>query len=321
MPVSQDAVVWAYRLILGRDPENEQVVQEKMGLASIAELRTAFLQSNEALHRSSNPADGKHHPTDLVPLRPMGPVQVLMTSAQHAALWEHVQVSWEQLGHNVPHHSVLTAADYLPENFQDNAASFWDSGSNDIAMIRDMCATAGVSLEDKRVCLEYGCGVGRVSTKLAGLFERVLAVDISVPHLELARRRALEVAVANIDFVRATRAVLEDLPPFDFLFSRIVLQHNPPPLMAIILQNLLARLLPGGAAVFQIPVFMEGYSFELDSYLTAANPGMEMHCLPQRDLFQIVREAGANILDVRENGDIGNYGRWVSNIILVAKDR
>jgi len=46
-----------------------------------------------------------------------------------------------------------------------------------------------------------------------------------------------------------------------------VLQHNPPPLIAMILARLLAGLAPGGVAYFQVPVWLPGYRFRVADLL------------------------------------------------------
>lgn len=60
LPVSaltRDHIIWAYRLFLEREPESEQVIQEKLsGLRSIAELRTNLLISDEFLYRNTLPS-------------------------------------------------------------------------------------------------------------------------------------------------------------------------------------------------------------------------------------------------------------------------
>jgi len=47
MPVSKEAVVWAYRLVLGRDPESEKVILDKMQLEDSVRLLRDLLESRE----------------------------------------------------------------------------------------------------------------------------------------------------------------------------------------------------------------------------------------------------------------------------------
>jgi hypothetical protein len=54
MGVTPQDVRWAYRIILGRNPEDETVVQKSVGVfTTVAELRKALLSSPE--YRANNP--------------------------------------------------------------------------------------------------------------------------------------------------------------------------------------------------------------------------------------------------------------------------
>ena len=72
-------------------------------------------------------------------------------------------------------------------------------------------------------------------------------------------------------------------------------------------------------AIFQIPVYMRDYTFVVETYLSEVEPQMEMHCLPQAEIFNLIHAVGGQVMQVRETGDIGNYGSWVSNMFVVIK--
>lgn len=56
--VSAEAVVWAYRLLLGRDPESDLVIREKMGACpDLATLRASLMSSEE--YKSNQSAKGE----------------------------------------------------------------------------------------------------------------------------------------------------------------------------------------------------------------------------------------------------------------------
>ena len=57
------------------------------------------------------------------------------------------------------------------------------------------------------------------------------------------------------------------LPTFDCFISLIVLQHNPPPVIAFLLRTILRKLTPGGLAYFQVPTYQRGAVFKADEYL------------------------------------------------------
>ena len=53
---------------------------------------------------------------------------------------------------------------------------------------------------------------------------------------------------------------------YDFLFSTLVLQHDPPPLQIFFLDKLFGRLQPGGGAFIQLPTKTPGYNFKIGDY-------------------------------------------------------
>ena len=62
--------------------------------------------------------------------------------------------------------------------------------------------------------------------------DSVTAVDISSAHLALAQQHAIENAVHGIQWRHLESiSALEDLPQVDVVYSIIVLQHNPPPVI------------------------------------------------------------------------------------------
>lgn len=257
--------------------------------------------------------------TSIINHRPQSRIDIVVKPAEMTELLAHVTRSWELLGQQKPHFSVLTSKNFLPDNFKKHEERFWNSGDHDLRLIDDLCASADLKLDGLNKCLELGCGVGRVTVKLASRFQKVIALDISKPHIELAKEHADKLKIDNINFQLADMDLFNNLPEFDFLYSRIVLQHNTPPIMAFLLEKLLARLKPGGIAIFQIPTYMQGYTFKIKDYLREANPQMEMHALPQSEVLQRIDEADCRVKHIRETGDIGNYGQWISNVFVVTK--
>ena len=74
-----------------------------------------------------------------------------------------------------------------------------------------------------------------------------------------------------------------NLEQADLVYSVIVLQHNPPPVIHMLVRAFLKALNPGGVAYFQVPTYRVGYRFSPGEYLE--NEGkthamMEMHVIP-----------------------------------------
>jgi len=60
--------------------------------------------------------------------------------------------------------------------------------------------------------------------------------------------------------------------------------------------------------VIQVPTYLPaGYRFDASEYEAQTPGGMEMHPLPQREVFAIARAAGVDVLEVLEDGWTG-YG-------------
>jgi SAM-dependent methyltransferase len=239
------------------------------------------------------------------------------------SLFEHIQSTWQHLGESDPFWSVVSG-DRFRQNVLDDAArrDFYENGRDDVHRLFATLARAGVDPAPLRSCLEYGCGLGRVTRWLAPRFAGVHAYDISAAHLRGADEYLRAQGLDNVTLHQVhSVAQLDDLPRVDLVFSVIVLQHNPPPIIRAIVQKLLRALNPGGIAFFQVPTYREDYRFSLADYLgnEGTRKDMEMHVLPQREIFALARAEGAELLEVQEDGCTGMRPGEVSNTFLMRK--
>lgn len=236
------------------------------------------------------------------------------------ALIRRVHLAWEKLGRNQAHWSVLTADKYQPDQLAAHLQEFYGTGEGSVARVAATFQRCGVTPPPGAECLEFGCGVGRMTLWLAKHFENVHACDVSAPHLEKGREYLGAQGVRNVVWhhVRSLD-VLDHLPKVDVVVSEIVLQHNPPPVMLRILRNLLASLKPGGIAFVQIPTYSVGYQFRCANYLQQPEDshGMEMHILPQRVVFEEFSRAGVELLEVIEDTKVGEGVPLMSNTFVV----
>jgi 2-polyprenyl-3-methyl-5-hydroxy-6-metoxy-1,4-benzoquinol methylase len=110
---------------------------------------------------------------------------------------------------------------------------------------------AGIVLPAGLTCLELRCGVGRTTRFLTQKFAKVYAADFSDHHIRVAKDYLNESCVENVDLVWLKEMDdLRELPQFDFFFSFIVPQHNPPPVQLAILEIVLAKIRKGGGCLF-----------------------------------------------------------------------
>ncbi len=322
--VSLEAVEFAYRLILGREPESGAVVERMAeSVVSVADLRTKFFQSAEFKAKLAQGA-GRAGAASLVTRKPLewAPihVQVAVSDEDLKAMVRHVEASWEELGRLEPHWSVLTHDKFRAATIGENEEAFYASGEFGANALRASASRYGVALEAYRDCFELGCGVGRVTRWLSPMFPRVLACDISAPHLELCSETMERYSCSNVKLLKLRAlADLADLAEFDVFFSLIVLQHNPPPVIAYMLKTILGKLRPGGIGYFQVPTYSVGYKFDRNYLPGLKNTAsIEMHVLPQNALFELIQECGCQLIEVREDGWTG-APTMISNSVLVRK--
>jgi SAM-dependent methyltransferase len=252
-------------------------------------------------------------------------------------LFSHLAGVWRRMGEEEPYESVLYSPIFRMNKIEEHKSIFYLTADHDIQMIKSFFARAGKTLSDVKSALEVGCGVGRVTARLAYNFEKVVAVDISPKHLWLAKEHTGMLGLKNIEFHQIKKPEdFETLPGCDLIFSSIVLQHNPPPLIAWILSTLLSRLKPRGYCLFQVPTYARGYDFTVSRYMDLARgkwvdgyeynaaryvdsptASIDMHVLPQKEIFSIFRQHGIDVLEVAEDRAAG--AQYRSNVFFGQK--
>ncbi|NBB65935.1 methyltransferase domain-containing protein [Pseudomonas sp. ODNR1LW] len=315
--VTNDDVRNAYRLILGREPENDQVVEEQRNHADLAALRRHFLASDEFRIKEG----GGRHPSSLGGYRDQIVHDIEWECAPDVLqeMLSRTSEVWTTFGEEAPHWSVLVNEEFKPGTIDQNIDKFYKTGLGDVDICLNSLRRAGVRADRFERALDFGCGVGRLSLALAGLADHVTSIDVSAGHLKLARERAAQTGVENVEWVQLKD--LRDLGQFknyDLVLSLIVLQHNPPPVMAFAFRALLGALKPGGFAVIQIPTYIQPV-FKIETYLAHASGEMEMHALPQSVIYKIIDEEGCVPVEIREDESIGPIG--VSQNFTIMKKR
>lgn len=320
LPATEDAVRWAYRLILGREPESEQIVAaQSQANADVESLRRGFLRSPEFI-------GGFSEWFRLALLRqPEPPIRIDCdgTPQQLDRLFEHVSRSWRGLGDEDPFYSVATAREYRGMPAADVVKKFFESGVGDVQTFFERTGAKRPGSFQASTCLEFGCGLGRMTQALAPHFQKTIGVDISSSHLAQARKLANQANIGGIEWKQLSSvAALHELPQVDVVYSMIVLQHNPPPVIDRIVATFARLLKPGGIAYFQVPTYRSDYSFDLQKYLDSqmAKPGMEMHVYPQDRVFRHFIETGSVPISVTED-DATGVVRERSNTFLFLRKK
>ena len=321
LPASEEAAIWAYRLILGREPESAAMVHDHVRQSeSLRALRERFLECSEFTqrYRTVERERGRN-----VSVFPPCAIQTQVDAETGARLFQHVARSWRRFGSTEPYWSVMSEPQYLMEHIGQSRAAFLESGRENVERLLATLRRNGVAPDPQWEVLELGCGLGRNTRWLTPLFRRIFAVDVSSSHLALAQSLNADAPQAGrIEWIALEHpAGIEALPACDLFFSMIVLQHNPPPLIGRLLEAAAKKLRPGGYAFFQVPTYQRGYSFDPESYLAlrADKPDIEMHAFPQSEVFRIFREHGCVPLEVFEDGLSGHRDNHRSNTFLFRK--
>jgi SAM-dependent methyltransferase len=318
MSVSREEVLWCYLNLLAREPESEEIVSAHMNAADFKQLVHGFTGSPEFKSRQAKA--NLPDPSVLPAVLDKQQVDVIATAGEFAECTARVKSAWEHLGDEKVHWSVLSIDEYLPDNLNASIDTFWEAGTADATVALHAIRQFGFDRLGEKVCVEYGCGVGRVTVNFAKHFRTTHAYDISRNHIAHAQARANTLGIKSIVFHECLDGLRDSIEPCDFFYSIIVLQHNPPPVIVELVRLALEALNPGGIAMFQVPIYIAGYHFSLGEWLAADHKlEMQMHCVPQHVLLETITLSGCQILSVREDGWSNASAGIVSNTFVCRK--
>jgi 2-polyprenyl-3-methyl-5-hydroxy-6-metoxy-1,4-benzoquinol methylase len=204
---------------------------------------------------------------------------------------------------------------------------FFASGQREIDALMRSC---GFDAGNNGTALDFGCGVGRLSRALRSYFAEVYAVDIAEEMIRLAKEYTPScMFLLNQD--DSLHLFRDDF--FDFIYSNIVLQHQPTKEIAkTYIREFVRVVRPQGMVVFQIPYKLTlrhalqprrrlyslfrscGFSAEFLYNKLHLHP-MRTICLPPEDVRTTVSDAGGRV--VRSYPDSFNQN---SMSYLVTKD-
>ncbi len=168
-----------------------------------------------------------------------------------------LQKVWEDWARADPLWAILSDPTKTQRRWDRDA--FFSTGREEVEAVMADLESRGIQVKRGR-CLDFGCGVGRLTQALAEFFEVCDGVDISPTML-------LKAQEFNI-FPDRCFYRLNDKPDlsiypgrsFDFIYSNIVLQHIKPHLSERYVREFVRLLTDGGVAMFQVPSVFLGAS-------------------------------------------------------------
>src|SRR5882724_6849972 len=108
---------------------------------------------------------------------------------------------WKHLGKTDPYWAVATAPEYHRDRLTETALdSFFASGERHVEFVLDTIRSHFDAKFIPRSCLDFGCGVGRLTIPFTQKCHAVVGLDISEDMLEEARKNGARFDVANVEF-------------------------------------------------------------------------------------------------------------------------
>lgn len=227
------------------------------------------------------------------------------------------QNDWENIGKQEPYWGILSHPEKRKGQWDLN--DFFYSGELEIdALVKYLGEL--FELCDHNAALDFGCGVGRLTRRLAKYFNKVIGIDISNSMIELAAE--LNSGHSNCSFIHNPKDDLKiiDSNSIDFLYSHITLQHIPNKFKINYFSDFCRILSPGGLLVFQCPSTYALSLIGIASFLLPIklirlirvikfqNKNVsEMHPIKRRKIETFFGQKGLKILKVDRDGSTGPH--------------
>lgn len=190
----------------------------------------------------------------------------------------------------------------------------------------------GAEPSQDAVVLDFGCGVGRLSSALAARSRFVVGIDISEPMLRASRN------VVPVEVAPRVQQVLSSSPALplrdascDLVYTSLVLQHMPAELALGYVGEFLRVLRPGGTALVQVAdqpdTSIKGRAFRLlpprlygwlQRTLLRYPAPMRMQQLTLEEVGSVADASGGHVLADWEDPSYG--GHWRYRRILIRRD-
>jgi ubiquinone/menaquinone biosynthesis C-methylase UbiE len=231
------------------------------------------------------------------------------------------QKNWDQLGKDDPLWVVLSHAEKKGGKW--DLSEFFATGKTEIATALQEVTVLGKSITYGRA-LDFGCGVGRLTQALATYFDEAHGIDISPSMIEHANGFNPFGPKCIFHVNSQDNLHLFESNYFDFIYSVIVLQHIKPKYSIKYIEEFMRILKPGGVCVFQFTTatFLRRLvpEFLVERYRRFKRKGkMGIFSIPERQVINVIQNAGGKILQVNRD----KYGifssRWVNLRFVVIK--
>lgn len=158
--------------------------------------------------------------------------------------------NWDEFGKQDPLWSILT--DPTKKGNKWTPEEFFKTGEEEIKSVLTYIDSLGIAYSQDKA-LDFGCGVGRLTQALCYYFHECYGIDIAPSMIELASTYNRYGSKCKYYINDSNSMNIFESNYFDFIYSRIVLQHIKPEFTKNYLKEFMRILAPGGLLVFQVP--------------------------------------------------------------------
>ena len=198
---------------------------------------------------------------------------------------------------------------------------FFETGRKEVKEDLERIKKLGIELNFDKA-LDFGCGAGRLTRALAESFQKVYGIDVSTKMIEKAK----EYSQGEQHCFYLPESHLGEFPSetFDFVYSKIALQHIKPRDSLVYLKNFCRVTKPGGCLFFQLRtkskdapfswrlaikgLFPQSWSEILhDMRILYSRKGIiDVYGIPLHDVVNLLEEHNFQIRDTYPNKVINN---------------
>ena len=215
---------------------------------------------------------------------------------------------WSELGVRDPLWAIKAHSDKTHNRW--DIQEFYETGIKDTNELILYLESLDLDIPKQR-CLDFACGVGRMSNALGDYFEELYGVDISLPMIEKAQRY---IDRTNCYFQTIASDDLQIFPDsyFDLIVSYLTLFHIHSENAKNYLREFMRILNHQGSTVFHLvnePIIQDVKTFitiklpQLSRLLwrvLGRYPSISMYaiyCIPDEDVNRLVENNAGKILD------------------------
>lgn len=163
---------------------------------------------------------------------------------------QELKKNWDEFGKQDPLWAILTNP--TKKNNSWKPEEFFQTGEEEINAVLEYISSLNISLSRKRA-FDFGCGVGRLTQALCLYFDECYGVDIAPSMIDFAKQYNRHGDKCKYYVNDADNLSLFEDDYFNFIYSKIVLQHIKPEYSKNYIKEFVRILAPGGLLVFQAP--------------------------------------------------------------------